>query len=99
MPLPSFLKKYFWDVDFKKIDPEKSKMYIAERLLEHGDARALFWFFQNIGVAHAKRVLREQRGLSPRSANFWASYLNVPKHQVVCLKKSYLAVRKSHWPY
>lgn len=99
MPLPSFLKKYFWDVRFEKIDPEQRQLYIVERLLEYGDERAITWLFGTFGTGPAKKVLREQRGLSPKSANFWARYLNMPVHQVLCLKKSYLKMRKSHWPY
>lgn len=99
MPLPKFLKKYFWEIDFNKLNLKEHKDYISERLLEYGDERALSWLFKYIDKKTIKDSLINTRELSLRSANFWALYFNVPKNKVLCLKKSYQKMRKSHWPY
>ncbi len=41
--LPEFLKKYFWEVDFKEIDLRKHSTYILIRLMEYGDEKAVKW--------------------------------------------------------
>ena len=45
--LPGFLEKYFWDVEFQKIDLEKCKVYILKRILEYGDEEAVVWMWKN----------------------------------------------------
>lgn len=96
---PAFLKKYFWDTEFKNIKIREHKRYVAERILEYGDIYALKWLLSNIGKETIKQILLQGRGLSPRSADFWALYFDIPRDKVLCLKKSYLKMRKSHWPY
>ena len=38
--LPDFLKEYFREIDFDRLDPESRPDYILERLLEYGDVPA-----------------------------------------------------------
>lgn len=97
--LPKFFKKYFWDVDFSKINLKDSESFVAERLLEYGDEKALSWLLKNVKEKTIKKILLEERALSSKSANFWAIYFGLPKNKILCLKKSYQKVRKSHWPY
>ena len=44
--LPLFLKKYFWDVDFLKLNRNSHSQFIIERVLEYGDERAVKWLFK-----------------------------------------------------
>jgi len=97
--LPKFLEKYFWDVEFKTLNLEKYESYITERLLEYGDPKALSWLLNHIKKETIKNILFTKRGLSPKSANFWAIFFGWPRDKILCLKKSYLKMRKSHWPY
>lgn len=99
MKLPKFLKKYFWEVDFNRLDLKKRPEYVALRLLEYGDIKALRWLFRNLHKNKIRNILLNQRGLSPRSLYFWSSFFNVSKEKILCLKKSYLKRRRSHWPY
>lgn len=98
-PAPQFLKKYFWDVEFKGINLEEHESYIAERLLEYGDPGALSWLLGNIKKETIKKILFRERALSPKSANFWAVFFGLPRNKILCLKKPYLKRRKSHWPH
>ena len=45
--LPVFLKSFFWDVEFSKIDPKENRVYILKRILEFGDEQAVSWMWEN----------------------------------------------------
>ncbi len=97
--LPKFLKKYFWDIDFKKLDVEKFRLYIVSRILNYGDEKAIEWMNRHFRRDEQIRVLCTTRDISLRSANFWALILGIPKRKVKCLQKQYIAKRKQIWPY
>lgn len=97
--LPSFLKKYFWDVEFKNIDLQKRKIYVLKRLLEFGDEKAVVWMRKNFKREEIKDALCNFRGYSQKSANFWAFILGVKKEAVKCLNKSFREIQKQFWPY
>lgn len=99
MKLPNSLKKYFWEVDFNRLDFKKRIEYVTLRLLEYGDVEALRWLFRNIPKKKIKEVIEKRRGLSPRSLYFWSSFLGINRGKILCLKKSYRKRQKSHWPY
>ena len=75
--LPAFLKKYFWDVDFEKLDTQKSSSYIIERVLEYGDNKAIKWLFGEFKTDLIKTVLITRRGFSPKTGRFCASFLGL----------------------
>ncbi|MBI3008983.1 MAG: hypothetical protein HYY56_05680 [Candidatus Omnitrophica bacterium] len=97
--LPGFLKKYFWDVEFKKIDPNKTKIYVLRRILDYGDEKAVTWMYKNFKKSEIKNALSNFRGYSQKSANYWALILDIPKEEVLCLKKRSLRERRIFWPY
>jgi hypothetical protein len=98
-PLPEFLRKYFWDADFDKIDPEKYPHYLVERILEYGDKSAVKWMTENFKKSEIKKTLMKKKGISPKSAAYWALIFGVPRDKILCLKKSYQKMKASHWPY
>lgn len=95
--LPLKFKKYFWDTDFKKIDIKKNAFCIIERLLEYGDKEAIIWMMRNFKKSQIKQTISKKRGFSSRSANYWASIFGIPKNKILCLKRSYQKMQKSHW--
>lgn len=99
MKLPKSFKQYFWEVDFEKIDPEKSAQYIIFRLLDKGNDKAISWLFKNYPKDLIKRVVTIRRGFSAKKATFWADLLEIDKRKVVCLQKPYLKMRQELWPY
>ncbi|MBI2327143.1 hypothetical protein HYU92_02385 [Candidatus Curtissbacteria bacterium] len=96
---PAFLKQYFWDIDFKKLDPQKSESYIIERILEVGDVKAIRWVFKTFDKEFIKSVIARSRALSPQTANYWGLMLDIDQKEIACLQKPYLAIRQTHWPY
>ena len=99
MILPFFLKKYFWDVDFDCLDLNKNQDFIAVRLLEHGDIRALRWLFKHMGKKEIKQLVLKSRGFSPKTINFWSLIFNLNREKVQCLNKSYQKTQSRHWVY
>ena len=99
MKLPKFLKKYFWEIDFDKLDFNKRIEYTALRLLECGDVEAVRWLFRNIPKRKIREIIIKQRGLSSRSLYFWSYFFNINPEKILCLKKFYRKRQKSHWPY
>ena len=97
--LPGFLEKYFWEVNFEKIDLEKRRVYVLKRILEYGDEKAVSWMWKNFTESEIKNVLYNYRDLSLKSANFWAVIVNVKKEDVKCLSKSFRETQKQFWPY
>lgn len=97
--IPKFLKKYFWDTDFRKLNKKDHSYFIVERILEHGDEKAIKWMRHNFGLAEIRAVLTSSRNLSSRSANFWQLILNVNKNEILCLKKSFREKQKATWKY
>jgi hypothetical protein len=97
--LPKYLSKYFWDVEFDKIDLQKRRVYILKRILEYGDQQAVIWMWKNFNESEIKDTLSKYRGFSQKSANFWATVLNIKKEDVLCLNKSFRETQKQFWPY
>lgn len=97
--LPKFLEKYFWDVDFAKIDTVRYSQGILARLLEYGDEKAVGWMKKHFSRQQIADVLSKSRLVSPQSANYWAVVLGIEKKRVLCLQKPYLEMRRQHWPY
>lgn len=97
--LPLFLKKYFWDVEFEKIDFDNRKTYILKRILEYGDEKAICWMWRSFKKEEIKNALCNSRGYSLKSANFWAFILNIKKEDVKCLSSPFRETQKQFWPY
>jgi hypothetical protein len=94
-PLPRFLKKYFWDVDFPKLDKKNHSQFIIERILEYGDEMAVKWMKRNFKLNEIKKVIYQSRNLSLRSANFWQFIFDLNKNDILCLKKSFREKQKT----
>jgi hypothetical protein len=72
------LRPFFWDIEIEKIDIQKSRDFIIERILELGDSIAVRWLFSTYPPADIKRALTQSRTLSKKSQNFWELMLNAP---------------------
>lgn len=96
---PDFLRQYFWDIDFSKLDYGRKSQFVIARILEYGDEKAIAWMMEHFPRARIINTLEKNRELTSKSANFWAFMLNVDKEKVKCLKKSFRETRKKFWPY
>lgn len=97
--LPQFLKKYFWDVDFNKLDKEIFASFIIERILEEGDEKAARWMRDNFDIVQIKNVLFNSKNLSTKSANYWQLIFNLKREKILCLRKSFQKKQRLIWKY
>jgi len=97
--LPKFLEKYFWDVNFSKLDKENHTPFIIERILEEGDERAVKWMRNNFDPNEIENVLYNSKNLSRKSANFWQLIFNVKRSKILCLRKSFRKKQKLIWKH
>lgn len=93
------LKKFFWDVDFNRLDPNRDQEFIIERLLEGGDEVATRWLFESYYKKAISRVLKKSARISPMSANYWAIILNIPRQEISCLSKQFQNKPTAIWKY
>ncbi len=96
---PEFLRKYFWDVDFEKLDVEAYPLDTIGRILEYGDLKAIKWMRRKFSEKAIAEVLLRLRIVSPKSANFWSLIFGIDKRGILCLQKHYLRIRNMHWPH
>jgi len=97
--IPKFLQKYFWEIKPNDLDIKESRIYVLRRILEYGDEKAVIWLWKNFKKPEIKNVLTNYRGLSRKSANYWAIVLDLPKKKVRCLNKLSPKGQKRIWPY
>lgn len=84
--LPEPLRPFFWDVNPDTFNPLDWPEYTIFRLLEFGDDAAVAWLRDAFPAAKIIEVLRQERRLSRRSANFWALIYGVDPADVAALQ-------------
>ena len=84
--IPQHLYPLFWDVNVANFNPTAHPEYTIARILEYGDERAVAWMKETFSEAEIKRVIRTERRLSRKSANFWALVYGVASHDVAALR-------------
>lgn len=83
--VPNHLRSLFWDIDLETFLPEKYPDYTISRVLELGDEAAVQWLRQNFPDSDIRHVLKTERRLTPKSANFWALVYDIPAGQIAAL--------------
>jgi len=98
MKLPKAFKKYFWDVNFEKLDDKKDHVYIITRILGYGGIEAARWMMKHYPKKDITKVAKNSREMSKKAMNFWYLILNLSKNKS-CSKKLYLKTQNKLWPY
>jgi len=84
--IPQYLRTLFWDTNLDNFNPAEFPEYTVTRILEYGDRDAVTWLRQTFSEEQIIRVLRTERRLSRKSANFWALIYGVGFDDVAALK-------------
>ncbi|MBI2149708.1 MAG: hypothetical protein HYU27_03770 [Acidobacteria bacterium] len=84
--IPKHFRSLFWDTNLEEFDPAAYPVYTVERVLEHGDEEAVAWLLKVFSKEQIRAVLRTDQHLSPRSANFWALFFELPEQEVAALR-------------
>lgn len=99
MKIPKSLHQYFWDVDVKKLDPDKKPYFVISRLLDKGNVEAVKWVKENYRQEQIKNTFRNIMDFNEKTGRFWSLILKIPENEIKCLQPSYLKMRRGHWPY
>ena len=84
--IPQYLHTLFWDTNLDNFDPLAFPTYTIGRILELGNQDAIAWLKDTFSKTQIVEVLRTERRLSRRSANFWALVYGLSPDQVAALK-------------
>lgn len=79
------IKKFFWDIDFTKLNWQKDKRYVIERILENGDDQAVAQLLHSYSKEEIVDVVVNSRRLSSKTGNYWRIKLNISE-QIRCLQ-------------
>ena len=99
--LPRYLKRYFWEVDFAQVQLPEREFYVIERLLEHGDDKAIGWLRETFTDETLGSVVRRSRAISAPKAIFWSELLGIPRTEIRMLTVPTLLSKGafSNWQY
>lgn len=86
-PKQIFNPTLFWDAE--NIDIEKNARYIISRILDYGNENDIRTLRKLYTDEQLIAVIKNKRGLLPKTAKFWAFYFKIPLTEIVCLKKYY----------
>jgi hypothetical protein len=86
--IPNQLHTLFWDIDVANFDPSAYPDYTIFRVLELGDVEAIAWLREMFSEEEIRRVLRTERRLTRKSANYWALMYQIPDEQVAALARN-----------
>jgi hypothetical protein len=84
---PSFSEHIFWDVHIDKLNYEKQKVFIIERVLVYGledDERQLYDYYKANTI---KKVALKSRNLNKSTACYLSVLFNIPKERFACFKE------------
>jgi hypothetical protein len=87
--------QYFWDVDFSKLDPLKSKRLLVERVIALGSSKEIHALIDYYGKAEVIKVVTSLNYIDPKTLNFVALYFNTPLKSFKCYIRKQLT--KQHW--
>ena len=73
--LPSQAKKYFWGDDLKKLNWNQHSQYVAQTLLDKGDANSVAWLLKQRTSKELLQLLPSLK-LDTKTRNFWEIYLS-----------------------
>ncbi|MBI4226336.1 hypothetical protein HY612_04450 [Candidatus Roizmanbacteria bacterium] len=97
--LPRRLYRFFWDVSAETIDPKKNSQYVIERILEFGDAKALRWIQDNFAKKILKEIVKKNKRISKKTANYFSLIYHIPKTEITCLQEGFRNKHRRIWKF
>lgn len=75
---------YFWDVDLSKLNAEKSKRLIIERVINLGNLDEIKYIREYWGDREITEIICNLNFLDPKTLNFASLLFDVPKEKFKC---------------
>ena len=84
--LSNLRKTLFWDVNFKKLDAQKSTQFIIGRVLDFGNLNEWKIIKEFYGLEKIRETARKHVFSDTRNTHFWAMILNIPLKNLKCTR-------------
>ncbi len=88
-------KELFWDIDFVKLDPDKHKRIIIERVLSLGNLDEFKFLLNTYNTNALENVISQIGYLDPKTMSFVVVFFNIPKDKLRCYTRKQSTVQ--HW--
>lgn len=99
--MPELLEKlnkaYFWDTNFERLDEEKSKRLIIERVMNYGNLLEIQLVKSYYGIEAIKSVVCKLNYIDPKTLNFISLFFGISKTKFKCYTKKQSTPQ--HWNY
>lgn len=80
---------YFWDVDFGRLDTNKSKRLIIERIFSLGRLEEMVALLHFYGTNEVFKTLSQINYLDPKTLNFVSMVFGKPKSSFKCYTRTH----------
>jgi len=90
-------KELFWDIDPAKLDEEKNKRLIIERVFTRGDLPELKELIQYYGLHTIKREIVKAGSLDKKTLKWVSDFLGISVTKFTCYTKK--QSNQVHWNY
>ena len=95
--IENFSEHLFWDVDKTKLDLEKSKKYIINRVLDYGLINDWQIIYNYYGITKIGEIAIRIRDLDKKSIAFISTLSKIPKEKFLCYIMKQL--NPKHWDF
>lgn len=90
-------RHFFYDLDIEKMDDQKNRRIIIERVFSMGDLDDLKLIFDYYGTDVIKKEIIRAGNLDKKTLNFASIYFQIPKDKFRCYTK--MQSNQAHWNY
>jgi hypothetical protein len=87
--LPKRFEPLFWEFDTDKLNIEKDKWTIIERIVNKGSFKDVRWLFEVYEQSEVQEVLVNDYNISTNAAKQWAQILNIEIKRFQCMRRPY----------
>ncbi|OFX40882.1 MAG: hypothetical protein A2X08_17060 [Bacteroidetes bacterium GWA2_32_17] len=87
----------FWDVDKSKIDFNKNKKWLVQRVLEYGLLNDWQIIYKYYGIEEIAKISIHLKDLDNKSVSFISVLANIPKENFLCYNT--IQSKPKHWNF
>lgn len=97
LKIANYSPHLFWDVDKSKLDLNKRKAFLVNRVLDYGVMADWNQLVSDLGIDEIGRIALGLKHLDPKSLSFIAMLIN---KDIKCFRSySTIQLNKVHWVY
>lgn len=95
--ITQFSHHLFWDVDREKIDLEKNKKWLIQRVLEYGLLKDWLIINNYYGISRIAQIAKQIKEIDDKSLSFISILSGISKEDFLCYTTKQLSPK--HWNF